>query len=119
MNLDELEADERIALVGLVLAMVDADTTKTDEEMAEFRAIAADVGRREFDEAFRVAKAKFHSFDEAMAFAKASVKRADAREIIYTVLVDLAAADFVAPEEQQLIDAVAAGFGIRTARDSA
>jgi hypothetical protein len=53
MNLDELEADERIALVALVLAMVDADTAKTDEEMKEFRAIAADVGRREFDEAFR------------------------------------------------------------------
>lgn len=116
MNLDELEADERIALVGLVLAMVDADTTKSDEEMREFREIAAELGRREFDEAFRVAKAKFHNFDDALAFAKANVARPDAREILFTVLVDLAAADFIAPEEQALIDATAAAFGIRTAR---
>ena len=76
MNLEELDDDERTALVGLVLMIVDADDAKSEAEMAEFRAIAAELGRREFDEAFRAAKAQFKTVDDALAFAAADAPRA-------------------------------------------
>lgn len=117
MNLDELQPEERIALVGLVLAIVDADEAKSDQEMVEFRAIAAEIGRRDFDEAFRHAKSRFPDFESALAYAASVVERKGAQEIIHTVLVDLAAADFIAPAEQAQLDAVAAAWGIKTARD--
>lgn len=114
MNLSDLEPDERVALVGLVLAIVDADNSKSDAEMEEFRAIAAELGRREFDEAFRTCKSQLHNLDEVMEVA-VKVERPGAREIIHTVLVDLAAADFISEEEQAIITRVAVLWDLKKA----
>jgi uncharacterized tellurite resistance protein B-like protein len=112
VNLPDLEPDERIALAGLVLSIVDADNSKSEAEMEEFRAIAAEVGRREFDEAFRKAKSSLKTVDEAIAYATEKVVRPDARAIIRTVLLDLAAADFISDDERAIIDRISAAWGL-------
>ncbi len=113
MNLPDLEPDERVALVGLVLSIVDADNSKSEAEMEEFRAIAAEVGRREFDEAFRRAKTSLKTLDDVIAFATEKVQRPGAREMIRTVLIDLAAADFISDEERAIVDRISDAWGLK------
>jgi uncharacterized tellurite resistance protein B-like protein len=112
-TLTELTPDEQLALVGLIIFVVDADGQASTEEMKEFRAVAAEMGRKEFDAAFRQAKQRFSVQGDAVAFAR-TVERPWARELILTVLHDLAQADGISPEEHALIDAVGAHWGLRT-----
>lgn len=113
MNLVDLDESERIALVALVQAMVAADGEQSDEEMAEFREIAHELGKREFDAAFASARERFPTRDAALAFAATAVSRPKARELIHTVLVDLAGADGISADEQALIDHVRQMWGLR------
>jgi uncharacterized tellurite resistance protein B-like protein len=113
MNLTDLTKDERIALVALIKQLVGADAGKTPEEMAEFRAIAEELGRKEFDAAFRAAMSKAGTRAKALELAK-TVTRQDARELCHTVLFDLAAADSVSDEERDFIREVAKSWGVHT-----
>jgi uncharacterized tellurite resistance protein B-like protein len=112
-SLSDLTPDEQLALVGLVVHLVDADGQASTEEMIEFREVAVEMGRKEFDAAFRTAKQRFNSKEDAIAFAR-SVERPWARELILTVLHDLAQADGISDEERALIDAVGGHWGLRT-----
>jgi uncharacterized tellurite resistance protein B-like protein len=112
-SLSELTHDEQLALVGLIVYLVDADGQASTEEMIEFREVAVEMGRKEFDAAFRLAKAKFTSQEDAISYAK-TVERPWARELILTVLHDLAQADGISDEEHALIDTVASHWGLRT-----
>ena len=113
MNLQDLNEDERVTLLGLVVLMIDADNSRSTAEMTEFREIAAEMGRKEFDDAFRMVTSKGLGRDEILERAH-QVDRKDAREIMHTVLVDLAATDFVSDDERELIRQVAAIWGIQT-----
>lgn len=113
MNLVDLDDTERLALVALVQAMVDADGEQSEEEMSEFREIAHEIGRAAFDEAFSTARARFPNREDAISFAEGAVSRLGAREIIHTVLVDLAGADGISAAEQALIDRVRAMWALR------
>lgn len=116
MNLTDLTPEERVVLVGLVKMFVDADGQSTADEMAEFRAIADELGRKEFDVAFRDAAPRFTSVDSALAEAS-KVSHAYAREMIHTVLYDLAAADGVSAEERELLKKIEAVWEIHSVRD--
>jgi uncharacterized tellurite resistance protein B-like protein len=112
MNLTDLTEDERLAFVGLVQQIVGLDEHKSAEEMEEFRAIAAEMGKVEFDDAFRKALAKFANRDQVIAFAR-TIERQGAREIIHTCLTDLASADFVSEPERALLREIAGIWGLK------
>lgn len=114
MELAELNEDERVALVALIVQMVGADSGRSPEEMEEFRAIADEMGRREFDDALRLALARVSSREQAIELARGAFDRPASRELVHTVLVDLASADFVSDEERALIREVAAALGVQT-----
>jgi uncharacterized tellurite resistance protein B-like protein len=114
MNLTDLTHEERVALVALVVQMVGADGHRTDEEMAEFREIADEMGKRDFDEAMREVQILAGTRAEAIAYAKSALTRPGARDIVYTILVDLAGADYVSDEEKALIRDVATALGVQT-----
>lgn len=113
MNLVDLDDTERLALVALVQAMVAADGEQTENEMSEFREIAHEIGRVAFDDAFAAARQRFPTRDAAVTFAETAVTRSGAREIIHTVLVDLAGADGISADEQAIIDRVRAMWALR------
>jgi uncharacterized tellurite resistance protein B-like protein len=113
MTLADLTADERTALLALIVQMIGADQGRSTEEMEEFRAIAEEMGRREFDEAFRGAT-KVGNREAAIALAKTALARPEARNLAHTVLVDLASADSISEDERKLIREVASALDVQT-----
>lgn len=114
MELRDLNKDERLALLGLIVQMIGADSGRSPEEMQEFREIADEMGRQAFDDAFRAAVAAgCNNRDTALTLAR-KVERPDAQQILHTVLVDLAQADFLSEEERDLIRTVARIWGVQT-----
>ena len=111
MELADLSVEGRVALAGLVRLMVSADHSRSDAEMAEFRAIAEEMGKSAFDGAFQEALTVCATEEATLEFAK-RVPDADSRQLILTVLVDLAAADGITNEERELVRAVAAGWDL-------
>lgn len=113
MNLADLDDTERLALVALAHAMAAADGEHSEEEMSEFRELAHEIGHDGFEAALAAARARFPTRDAAIAFAETAVTRRGAREIIHTVLVDLAGADGISADERSLIDHVRTMWGLR------
>ena len=111
MNLTDLNADERLALIGLVAQMVSADGEMSEEEMAELGQLGAEMGQDAFASAFEAQKSRFSSLDDAIDFAS-KIENQDAREMIHTCLVDMAQSDGLADEEAHIIRRVALMWGI-------
>ena len=114
MDLSELTADEKLAVVALIVQMVGADHGRSPEEMAEFRAIADEMGKASFDEALRYVFSAERTREGALQLAKEKVTRKEAQQLAHTVLVDLAAADEVSADEKALIDDVVKLWGLTT-----
>jgi len=113
MNLTDLNADERLALIGLVAQMVSADGEMSEEEMAELGHLGAEMGQAQFSAAFEAQKTRFSSLDEAVEFA-ATIENPQAREMIHTCLVDMAQSDGLVESEASLIRRVAMMWGIQS-----
>lgn len=105
MNLTELTPDEKICLVGLVVQMIREDGQISPEEQAEFDELSAEMGPAAFEEALTASRARFTGRDAVLAHA-ATVFRAEARQIIHTVLVDMASTDGISESEETLLRAV-------------
>lgn len=113
MNLQDLTEDERVALVALVVLLIDADNARSSAEMQEFSEIAAEMGRAAFEAALGEVTRRGLDRDGVLDLAR-GVTRRDAQEIAHTILVDMAATDFVSDDERELIHEVAAIWGIQT-----
>ena len=111
MDLVDLSVEGKIALAGLVRLMVAADHDQSDAEMNEFRAIADEMGKFAFDQAFQEALSVCGTLSAALEYAQ-KVTDSDSRHLILTVLHDLAASDGISAEEKNLVRAVAEGWGI-------
>lgn len=111
MNLPDLEDDERTALLGLITTLVGLHHGQSPAEMEEFRAIAQEMGRHAFDVAFHQARLHLPDADSAVAYAAEHVNRPDARDLLLTVLTDLAQADGISDAEHALITRIRAAWG--------
>ncbi len=111
MNLTDLNADERLALIGLVAQMVSADGEMSEEEMAELGQLGAEMGQEAFASAFEAQKGRFNNIDDAIDFA-ANIENQDAREMIHTCLVDMAQSDGLVDVEANIIRRIALMWGI-------
>lgn len=114
MDLQELTDDERVALVALVIQLMRADGTTSDNELSELTALGAEMGLKAFDSAYLRARDEYGTRTQALEFAQSQVTRPKAREIIHTVLFDMAASDGVSDEERAIVDAVRAMWEIVT-----
>lgn len=102
MDLKDLTEGERRSFFGLLTTMVDADGKVAEEELEELDALADEM---EIDlyAALEEARARFPDRDSALKSA-AEIQRPQAREIVRTVLHDLAQRDGEqSPEELQLL----------------
>ncbi len=112
MNLTDLDDDEQLALVALVIQLMRADGTTSEEELEELAALGAEMGPKRFDAAYVRARDDYGTREAALAFAQSHVRRDGARELIHTVLHDMAATDGVTADERSFVETVRAMWEI-------
>ncbi len=100
LTLAELTADEQAVFMGLLREVVQADGAYSDEEKALVGEIETELGGDAFVTAMAAAKERFTS-REALATAAKAVERTEARSLILSRLIHMAAADGVDEEEEK------------------
>jgi Tellurite resistance protein TerB len=111
MELSDLNADERTALVGLVKAVVLSDGRISEDEVQEVEEIVEAFG----EEAYRQCLDAFESrFPDEASFQKflTTIKRPDARELIYGTVLAGAASDAIEGHESELLSWVEKAWNI-------
>jgi hypothetical protein len=103
MKLDELNEEERLALVALLKLVVQADMEVTREEHVVLRGIASRVGEEAFWGAVEAAKPLVKTREDARTLAR-RVSRPEAQAAIYAALVEAAEPGKVVEPELKVLD---------------
>ena len=111
MNISELSAEERVALMGLLKLTVSADHEMSPGESNELLRIADEMGRPNFIEARKDAQDQFKSLDDIKA-ALAAVTRVEARNQIYRAALEVAKPDDIVEDEAFILRWVAETWGL-------
>jgi uncharacterized tellurite resistance protein B-like protein len=93
MNLSELNDDEKLALAALLARVALADGEVSEAEIEEVVALADEMEEEGFRTLFTYAQTKFTDDESAIELANSSVTRLPSRELILTILSDLANTD--------------------------
>lgn len=113
MHVGELTESERNVLFALLAHIAEADDRIDPDEVLEIDALGEEMGVDNLRERLMRARAATHS-PEALASAMASVERPDARDLIRTLLYDLARADGEQHEsENEILDRLDRAWGKR------
>jgi len=103
MDLTQLTAEERIALVALLEFVIESDGRVSEDEADRIDAVVAAIG----EDAYRTAAAevdrRFEDEDGLRAFLP-SITRPEARELIYGVILEAAISDAVSARESELLE---------------
>ena len=102
MELGELNADERLALVGLVKTVVLSDGRVSDDEVDELDDIVEAFGEIGYRRALDDVEKRFHDEEGFRKFLE-TIVRQDARELIYGTVLAGAAADAIEGGESELL----------------
>jgi hypothetical protein len=111
MELGELDADERIALVGLVKAVLMADGRVSEEEHDEVALLVDAFGEAGYRTALDAFESRFPDEGSFRQFL-AGLIRQDARELIYGTILEGASADAIAGQESELLAWLGRVWGI-------
>ena len=113
MEASELNPTEILALAGLALHLASADGKLTAEEAEELKAVGEEVGGGDvFSKAITDAETRFPRAQDALDFAS-QLERASSRELIHTLLTDLANSDDLHEAEAELLGRLRLMWGIR------
>jgi uncharacterized tellurite resistance protein B-like protein len=111
MELHELSADERVALVALLEMVVDSDTALSDGEVDRVDEIIAAVGEERYREAVDAVERRLRDEAALKTFLK-TITRQDARECIYGTVLEAALPDSVNNLESAVLDWLAREWGV-------
>jgi hypothetical protein len=111
MELKDLNGDERTALVGLVRAVVMADSQVSDDELEEVEDIVDAFGEEGYQAALDAFEGRFAD-EEAFRKFLGGIVRQDARELIYGTVLQGAAADAIEGGESELLSWLAEAWKI-------
>jgi hypothetical protein len=100
MNVRELTQDERQVLFGLLAHVTVADGKVEQGELEELELLGDELGVEHLHASLADARKLFPTRGELLA-AVATVQRKDARELIRTLLIDLATADGERTSEEE------------------
>ena len=103
MEIGELNRDERVALMGLLKLMIQADSEMSDEEGRELNRIAAMMGPELWKETKKAAMESLKNADDIRQQAS-RVTRPAARQLIYDLVFDMALPGSVVDSEKQELD---------------
>ena len=111
MELEDLNEDEKTALVGLVKAIVLADGKVSEDEIEEVDQIVAALGEESYQHHMDLFESRF---TDELAFQKflRTITRQDARELIYGTVLSGAAADAIEGGESDLLSWLATTWNI-------
>ena len=99
MEINDLDPDEWLALVGLLKVIVQADRTLSPQELDQLRKLERAMGAEPWAEAKARAAERCKTKDDPRAVAR-EVQRQPARALIFDLLYEMAAAEQVAFEEE-------------------
>jgi len=102
MELKDLTADERLALVALSRAIVRADGELSPKEGEMLAEIAGELGEAVYKEALNQSIQRFADRSSLKTFLL-SISRPEARALISETILELATGDALAPEEVAFI----------------
>jgi hypothetical protein len=114
MELTDLDSNERLALVALIEATVQADHGVSAEEEEVLADIVDALGEGAYREAVEAADKKFKSEADLKAFLQ-GIQREEARGLIYGTLLDLAMSDVVTGSESPLLAWLASTWNVEAA----
>jgi hypothetical protein len=102
MNIDELNAEERIVLVALLERVVAADARVSEEEHVVIGRVVTALGGEAYRAAAVEADRRFHD-DEELWIGAPVLQRPAARELIYETLLEAALPGGVDGRESDLL----------------
>jgi uncharacterized tellurite resistance protein B-like protein len=111
MEMSELTAEEEIALIGLLKAVIQVDKKLSAEESKELNRVAKLMGAERFHERVEEAKKLFHTLSDIKKHAQ-KIERQPARQLIFNLLFEMAKRDEVIPEEEDLLAWLAEIWGV-------
>jgi hypothetical protein len=117
MELNDLDSNERLALVALIEATVQADHGVSQEEEEVLADIIDVLGEGAYREAVEAADRRFQSDEDLKAFLQ-GIRREEARSLIYGTLLDLAMSDVVSGHESPLLGWLASTWNVEAAIDA-
>jgi len=112
MELTDLNADERTALVGLVKAVVLADHHVSEDELDEVQEIVDAFGADTYRTYLDSFDARFPDEESFKKFLK-TITRQDARDLIYGTILAGAAADAIEGGESELLSWLADTWNVQ------
>ena len=111
MRSTDLNTEERLALIGWSKLIIRADKEFSDEEADELKKLAQEMGTALFKETVAQAKEVFRSVEELKTHAE-TITSQEARELIFSVLYDLAVPGTIVEEEAKVLQWLAKTWGV-------
>lgn len=102
MELNELNDTERVALVALMEFVIESNSEVSDAEVEKLEVVVEAVGADLYEAAADEVDRQFEDEDALREFLP-SIKRQDARELIYATVLDTALSDAVNHDESDLL----------------
>jgi hypothetical protein len=116
MELSELNADERIALVGLIKDVVLSAGRPSEDEIEEVEDVVDSFGEGVYQETLDAFEARF-SDEEAFKSFLLTIRRQDARDLIYGTILQGAASDAIEGHESDLLSWLAKVWSIEVSTE--
>lgn len=113
IELKDLTAEERLALVALVELAIGADARVSEAERERIANVVQAVGRPAYEKAVAEVDRRFTERETLRTFL-ATIERQGAREAIYETLLEVSTADVIDNREVELLDWLARTWGVRT-----
>jgi hypothetical protein len=111
MELSELNADERLALVGLIKDVVVSAGRPSEEEIEEVEEVVDTFGEDAYQKTLDAVEARF-SDEEAFKSFLLTIRRQEARDLIYGTILQGAASDAIEGHESELLAWLATAWSI-------
>ena len=116
MELNQLTAEERVALVALLEFVIESNGRVSEDEADRIDAVVGVIGEDAYRQAATEVDRRFAGEEELRAFLP-SITRQEARELIYETALEAATSDAIDAHESQLLEWLAGVWQISTRID--
>ena len=111
MTLNDLNEDERIALVGLIELVVGMTGDVSDEELERIESVSGELGDDLYRQAAELVDERFHDEEQFRKFL-GTIQRPEARELIYETALEASIPDAIGPRESEVLDWLARAWDL-------